>query len=74
LFELADFTYKMIDAIGPFIVAEHYENNTIKLYETSVDVSSPIKTELVISSAFRPREINTSSIEQMSLLLYNQYG
>jgi hypothetical protein len=61
----------MIDAIGPFIIAEHYEENTIKLFETSVDVSSPIKTELVISNSVRPREISTSSIEQMSLLLYN---
>jgi hypothetical protein len=74
ILNIPDFTYTLRKAIGTFIIAEHAESNSVKLFETSQDLATPIKTEKTISSSFRPKDLDTSSIDQMSLLVYTRYG
>jgi len=74
VFIIPEFTYNLKVAFDRYIIADHPESFNVKLFETTVDLTRPIITELDISNSFRPRELDSSSIEQMSLLLYDQYG
>lgn len=71
VFIIPEFTYNLKVAFDRYIIADHPESFNVKLFETTVDLTRPIITELDISNSFRPRELDSSSIEQMSLLLYD---
>jgi hypothetical protein len=74
LFVIPEFSYCLKKALGNFIIADHPESFDVKMFETTLDLSKPIVTEMVISESFRSREFDTSELEEMSLLSYNKFG
>ena len=64
----------MLKAVESFIIADHPESFKVKLFETKNDLTNPVVTTLDISNSFRAKELDSSSIEQMSLLTYNKFG